>query len=71
VPDAAGKFDAVFLDAHAAAPPVAFLATGEIGVDHVSSDRQAGWNTLEDGEKTFPVGLPRVQISQHDGTSGI
>jgi hypothetical protein len=71
VPDATGKFNAVFFDAHATATPVAFLATGKIAVDHVGGQRETGWNTFEDRQEVFAVRFSPVQIPQHDGVSGI
>ena len=69
--NAVGKLDPVFFKAHAATPPVAFLATSEVAIDHVRSQRQTGWNTLDDRQKIFAVGFSPVQIPKHDEVSGI
>jgi hypothetical protein len=47
------------------------LAAGEIAVDHIGSQRQAGRNAFEDRQEVLAVRLSPVQIPQHDGTSAI
>src|SRR5438094_947261 len=62
--DAREELDAVLLDAHAAAPAVAFLASGEVAIDVVGGERHACGHPFQDGDQTLPVEFLVALISR-------
>ena len=64
VPDTGLDLDPVGLDLHAPAAAVAQLATREIAVDVIGSQRQASRKALDQGNQRRPVGLPRRSVRQ-------
>src|SRR2546430_16467144 len=65
--DAREELDAVLLDAHAAAPAVAFLPSGEVPIDVVGGERHARGHPFQDGDQTLPAGFSPVHGPEHEG----
>src|SRR5581483_6747021 len=62
---AAGEFNAVFLDPHAAAASVALLAPDQVGIDHLGGQRQARRHAFEHGHQVPAVRLSGIEITKH------
>ena len=56
---------AVGFDLHAAAAAIALLATPELAIEFVHSDRDAGGEPCQGRHETLAVGLPRRFKTKH------
>ena len=58
VPDSAGDLHLVALDLHPSPTPVAELTAGQIAVDGLAIELEAGGKTLDDAGQSGAMGLP-------------
>ena len=65
VADAAGDGQLVLFELHAGAAPVAELAPREVGLDRVARDRDAGGQTLHDGDEFGAVRFAGREHAEH------
>ena len=66
MPHPGGDRDPIALDLHPTAPAVSQLAAGEIAVERLALQRQAGRHPLDDAGEAGAVGLPRGgQLERH------
>src|SRR5581483_10008585 len=66
--DPGSELHLVALDLHAAAAPVALLATGEVAVDVLGRDGDAGRKALHDRGQCGPMRLPGGEEAKHGQT---
>ena len=65
--DAGGHLGAVLLDLHAPAAAVAELAPGEVAVDVLGAQLEAGGQALDDGGEPRAVGFPGCYEAKRHG----
>lgn len=65
-PDARQDVHPVLLDGHPAAPAVAVLAAGQVGVDHAAVHLQPGGKAVQEGEDTPSMGFTSGVEDEHE-----